>query len=455
MIKKYKYFFLLAIIFLILRLPTLFEPNWYGDEGIYLVLGQAIRKGLTLYSQIHDNKPPTLYYLAALGQTVFGFRLLLLLWMIPTVYSFYLLAKKNKLATLIFVTLSSIPLIEGNIANAEVFMLLPTILGIYLFLFKNKFFLPGLLLGFAFTIKVPVAIEFVFIFAYSFFYFTRNRWLNLIKLAFGFILPITLYLIYFYFKGASAEFLFAALFQNFGYLSSWAVGTHSGSATSGGLIIRGIIMGFSWIGIYIYSRLYPKKIHFVFILGWFSATLFGVLLSTRPYPHYLIQLLPPLILTIFSFKQSKVLVTIPIIFLVFSVIHYKFYFYPVLAYYQNFYLQGNQSRFFSSNLGNTQEISDYIKLNTNPSDHIFVWGDQPFVYVLSDRLPVGRFTVAYHIADFDQYDYIMGQLKIRPPKFIVYYQMPGRPFPQLDSFLNNYYLPVVQSGLGIIYSLRQ
>ncbi|MCX6726663.1 MAG: hypothetical protein NTY75_02485, partial [Candidatus Shapirobacteria bacterium] len=208
MIKKYKYFFLLAIIFLILRLPTLFEPNWYGDEGIYLVLGQAIRKGLTLYSQIHDNKPPTLYYLAALGQTVFGFRLLLLLWMIPTVYSFYLLAKKNKLATLIFVTLSSIPLIEGNIANAEVFMLLPTILGIYLFLFKNKFFLPGLLLGFAFTIKVPVAIEFVFIFAYSFFYFTRNRWLNLIKLAFGFILPITLYLIYFYFKGASAEFLF-------------------------------------------------------------------------------------------------------------------------------------------------------------------------------------------------------------------------------------------------------
>jgi len=455
MIKKYRYILLIAFTFLILRLPSLFEPNWYGDEGIYLVLGQAVRKGLILYSQIHDNKPPTLYFLAALSQTVFGFRLLLSLWMIPTIYSFYLLAKKNKLATLIFVIFSSIPLIEGNIANAEVFMLLPTILAIYLFLNKKQFFIPGLLLGFAFTIKVPVAIEFVFIFIYSFFYFTQHRWLNLIKLAIGFILPIGLYLIYFFVVGASAEFLFAALFQNFGYLSSWAVGTHSGSATSGGLIPRAMFMILSWVLVYFYAKSNPKKLHFVFLLGWFSATFFGALLSTRPYPHYLIQLLPPLILTVLSLKQSKILAIVPLFLLIFAVVRYKFYFYPVFSYYQNFYFQGNQPQFFGGDLHDTQKIADYLKLNTNPSDRIFVWGDQPFVYVLSDRLPVGRFVVSYHIADFSQYDYSMNQLKIHPPKYIVYYQMSSRPFPQLDSFLNNYYLPVVQSGSGIIYSLRQ
>src|SRR5665647_1501132 len=137
LVNKYKYFLFLAVIFLFLRLPSLFEPYWYGDEGIYLVLGQGIRKGLTLYTQIHDNKPPTLYYLAAIGQTVFGFRLLLMVFMALTVFLFYKLAslllsaKKTKIATLIFLILSSIPLIEGSIANAEVFMLLPTILGFY------------------------------------------------------------------------------------------------------------------------------------------------------------------------------------------------------------------------------------------------------------------------------------------------------------------------------------
>ena len=91
-----------AILFFLLRLPSLFEPYWYGDEGIYLTIGQALRHGLLLFQQIHDNKPPTLYYLAALAHTVFGFRLLLFLVMIPTVYVFYLLSKKILVSRLSF-----------------------------------------------------------------------------------------------------------------------------------------------------------------------------------------------------------------------------------------------------------------------------------------------------------------------------------------------------------------
>lgn len=461
MIKKYRNFFLIALIFIFLRLPSLFEPNWYGDEGIYLVLGQAIRKGLTLYSQIHDNKPPTLYFLAAISQTVFGFRLLLFLWMIPTIYSFYLLAKKNKLATLVFLVSTSIPFIEGNIANAEIFMLLPTILGIYLFLFSHssfKFLVSGFLLGFAFTIKVPVAIEFAFIFFYYLFFVKNNlrtKTYNLISLSFGFVLPILFYYLYFYLKGTSSEFLFASLLQNFGYLSSWATGTHSGSATSGGLLIRGLLLALSWAALYFYSKKPSKNLHTVFLLGWFFSALFGALLSSRPYPHYLIQILPPFILIIFYFRHLKILTLIPIFLLIFSVIKYKFYFYPVLSYYQNFYLQKNNPDYFNSKLADTQKISLYLKSHSQPEDKIFVWGDEPFVYVGSDRLPIGRFTVAYHIVDFQQYTYTINQLKIHPPKFIVYYPMNSRPFPQLDNFINNYYHPSYQSGSGIIYSLNQ
>ena len=51
----------------LLRIPSWFEPYWYGDEGIYLTIGQALRKGVILYSQIHDNKPPLLYMMAAVA----------------------------------------------------------------------------------------------------------------------------------------------------------------------------------------------------------------------------------------------------------------------------------------------------------------------------------------------------------------------------------------------------
>src|SRR3989338_9069425 len=63
--KNRSFWFLLAgsFIFFLLRFPSLFEPNWYGDEGISQVLGLAIRSGRLLYRDIWDNKPPLLYVL--------------------------------------------------------------------------------------------------------------------------------------------------------------------------------------------------------------------------------------------------------------------------------------------------------------------------------------------------------------------------------------------------------
>jgi hypothetical protein len=52
-----------GLIFFLLRLPSLFEPYWYGDEGIYQALGLGINNGRILYRDIFDNKPPFLYVL--------------------------------------------------------------------------------------------------------------------------------------------------------------------------------------------------------------------------------------------------------------------------------------------------------------------------------------------------------------------------------------------------------
>ena len=472
-IKKHWLFISVIFLFIFFRLPSLFEPNWYGDEGIYLVLGQAIRKGWVLYSQIHDNKPPTLYYLAAIGQSVFGFRLLLSLWLIPTIYVFSLLSKKlltlklYKLSTLLFLILTCIPLFEGNIANAEIFMLLPTILGIYLIYSSKRItnyvlLITGLLLGFAFTIKIPVAVEFGFI---CYWLLITNFNLKKVKLLItyylllitSFLFPIFVYLVYFYFKGALNEFLFAALFQNFGYLSSWATGSHVGSATGGGLVTRAIILFGFWLlvfGLHTKKYLSPQ---ITFLSLWFSATIFAVLLSTRPYPHYLIQTLPPLTLILVSIFNPKIIIKVRLflfglfLFLVACFFKYQFYVYPIFSYYQNFYFKRNQTSYYGGDIVSDTQLSTFINQHTQLGEKIFVWGDRPFIYVASDRLPIGRFTVAYHIADFQQYTYIYDQLITNFPRYVIYYPQPGRPFPQLDQLVSRYYHPVSVFGSAIVY----
>ena len=482
LIKKYKYWIILVLVFLILRIPSLFEPYWYGDEGIYLVLGQAIRKGVHLYSQIHDNKPPSLYYLAALAQTVFGFRLLLMFFMAPTIYFFYRLSqfflseKSSKIATFIFLILTSIPLFEGTIANAEVFMLLPTIIGVWLLTKArpniDKIILAGILLGLAFTIKIPVAIEFAFLCIWLFiddsdlFKKTFFKIKNIIIFGLAFILPFTLWAIYYYVQGSLKPFLSASILQNFGYLSSWSTGTQTSSVSSGGVVVRFLILLLSWALIFFLKN---KKIisrNFSFLLFWFSATIFGSLLSGRPYPHYLIQILPPLTLIIvelLNFKERKIQILSACSLGIFAFIIFKFsfYFYPVFSYYSNFYSHSiglkstaDYRSYFGSQVNDIYRVSNYIKSNTNPSDKIFTWSDYAVIYALSDRLPSSKYTVAYHIIDFNGYDLTMDKIKANIPKFIVYYQMPGRSFPALDNFINNYYYASEVFGDATVFKLR-
>ena len=479
---KFKYWAILFLIFFILRVPSLFEPYWYGDEGIYLVLGQAIRKGVALYSHIHDNKPPTLYYLAAFAQTVFGFRLLLLFFMAFTIYFFHRLSrfflspKGSKIATFIFLILTSVPLVEGTIANAEVFMLLPTIVGVLLLVkpkpkLQNLIF-SGLLLGFAFTIKIPVAIEFAFLCLWLFidnldsFQKAFFKIKNILIFSVAFLIPITFWGVYYYLQGALVPFLNASLLQNFGYLSSWSTGTQASSVSSGGVITRFLVLLISWTLIFLLKNREIISKKFSFLLFWFSATIFGSLLSGRPYPHYLIQVLPPLTLIIVEFlnfkeRKKQIIIACSLFLFTLIVFRFKFYFYPVFSYYSNFYSYtiGQKSttdyrNYFGSQTNNFYKISNFIKTNTSPTDKIFVWGDQPYVYALSDRLPSSKYTVSYHIVDFNGYQSTMDKIEANLPKFIVYYQMPTRPFPDLDNFINNYYFSAEAIGDATIFKLR-
>ncbi|HKZ35580.1 MAG TPA: hypothetical protein VJ242_02585, partial [Patescibacteria group bacterium] len=219
--KKYEGLILILALVFLLRLPSWYEPYWYGDEGIYLVLGQGLRQGLVWYRDLHDNKPPLLYLLAAIAGNVFYFRLILTIWFGATVILFFklmkwLLPKSPRawyIATLTLVGLTTV--FEGNIANAEIFMALPIIAGMLLLLTGRRYLLAGLMFSLAFLLKVPAAFDFA----------AAILWLAAlpaIALATaGFTLPILATLIYYSIVGGFEPYLRSALLQNVGYLSSW------------------------------------------------------------------------------------------------------------------------------------------------------------------------------------------------------------------------------------------
>ena len=62
---------LVALVFT-LRLPSLFEPHHYGDEGVFAATAQRLLHGGMLYTESWDDKPPLVFLLYAAVQALAG-----------------------------------------------------------------------------------------------------------------------------------------------------------------------------------------------------------------------------------------------------------------------------------------------------------------------------------------------------------------------------------------------
>ena len=53
----------IAVGTILFRLPSLSEPRWYFDEGVFTTVAWATSKGLPLYARVYDLQPPGIYWL--------------------------------------------------------------------------------------------------------------------------------------------------------------------------------------------------------------------------------------------------------------------------------------------------------------------------------------------------------------------------------------------------------
>ena len=437
-VVKQEWLIVVLVVVVILRIPSLFEPYWYGDEGIYLTLGQAMRSGVELYKQIHDNKPPLLYVMAAAaGGNLFWFKLITLLWNLVTIAVFSKLAKKvfepgrrkMKLAVWVFAMATTLPVLEGNIANAELFFLLPTVWAMYWLWDKNvqmKYIIgSGLVLGVAALFKMPAVLEagvwpLVWLVEGD-----KSWWKKTIILAIGITAVIGVSGVYFAWKGAGREYLVAAWAQNLPYLSTWkAVGGSGIYAIKGRMVITALVLT-PILGL---ARKWGRR---ATILGtWGVITLFAALLSGRPYPHYLLQSAGVIAIAaaviIRGSREERVIAWGLSGLTIAAFIGFKFYLYPVAGYYANFarWVIGTKTRseyfgWFNPQVNKNYQIAGVVMAGSGEGDKVFVWGDEPMIYALVKRLPASKYTVEYHIKDFRAQEETIAALKQNPPKYIV------------------------------------
>lgn len=492
----------LWLILVILRFPNFLEPYWYGDEAIYLTIGVAMRQGALLYKDIIDHKTPLIYYLA-MTPTQAYFRLLLTSWMLAATTAFYYLCLRlmkslrfTVLTTLLFILVTTLPWFEGNIPNGELFVMGFVLVAISLLLntklYQNFFALDptlvkatknhhpilqiisntlhnthdvllfvasGFLLGLAVLTKVPALFDATGLLTVSWFTLTNTftfrrlaDWrLNVVQvitqsslIAIGILLPILLSIVYYALRGTLPQYLEYGLLYNFRYIQAWGlpfndpllVWLFSFQGKIAVVVVSLVVLSC------LKKWLTPA---FQFALGWFVFALFATLLSSRPYPHYFLQIMPPLMVVIglvlqklYQFKKTTppqkhdfasyllptllgilAVVTSVMIMLLLNVGLYPTfkYYRNSLAYLTNQLSQDEYYQGFDRLMGDNYAAAEIIRGSNDP--HLFIWGTNPLLYALAEKSPTGRFTVSFHIKDFKAQTETLADLQADQPKYVV------------------------------------
>lgn len=459
----------LALVF-VLRIPSFFEPFWYGDEGIFAAVGHGMNKGLELYTQTWDNKPPLIYIYYGLifkifGASMFWLRAVTAVWVTLTALVVFdivrrLLSDRRALiAVVIFGVLTTLPVIEGNLALTEILMLLPTALGFWLILLKSKgllknfdevfvYIMAGVCFCLAFLFKQMAVFDAVA--AGVIILTTQERPIKkATSLTIGFLAMFGLVVLYFWVKGSLSEFIFAAYTYYFIYLSE-------GPGLPKYFIIFKVLPAIV-ASLFIFGKRFTgKKITLSnMALMWLCFALLGSIFSGRPYGHYLIQITLPLTFLAVSINFRKIKLTELaasgiIIFLGVFVLNKAFGLQNFkgdvfrTSYYKNFvnFAKGDinyrqYSNTFDGNAYKLRSVAEYLNTKGSRDQYIYIWGDYSWAYVLADAKESSRYITSFHVRGLPHGDEeVIRSLEINKPKFIVKTPNAIGGFEQLDKFIN-------------------
>lgn len=483
---KKHHWILVAILFLtfIFRFPSLFEPFWYGDEGIFAAVASNLNQGGILYQDAWDNKPPMIYLTYAaifriFGVSMFGLRLVALIVVLTTSAVVYEIAakvlnpKRALAATFIYGLLTSLRLIEGNLALTEIFMILPITLAVMISLLRNfdtkALFFSGVLIAIGSLYKQVGALEAA---ALGIFLFLSNDnfWQFLKKgliLTLGFAVPYLVTVGYFASKNLVGDYIFGAY-------TYYRIYFEESPKYEILINVSKILPIAAAIGYGFYQKFKLKKVDvsFLFFL-WTAFSFWGSYFSGRTYGHYLVQAVPSVSLLLASiklplkFNRARAIFAlcffVPLIFLTRLLFSDFLSGGPLnqLKYWGNFLdlARGSKSLnsyndFFDKNVNTIMALDDYFIKNSSIGANVYIWGDYPWLYAIGNFKNPSRYVTSFHVFGVPNGpEEVMDNLRNLPPGYILKGQSSIGYFAELEKFLSlNYNLEIKIDGAQVYKS---
>ncbi|MBI4037707.1 glycosyltransferase family 39 protein [Candidatus Curtissbacteria bacterium] len=471
--KQYKHHHLILagilLLTFVLRFPSLFEPFWYGDEGIFAAVARNLNLGGVLYETAWDNKPPMIYLtyqaiFATFGVSMFWLRLVTIVVVLGTAAVIYeigqaVLGEKRALvASFIFGLITSLRLVEGNLALTEIFMVLPITLAM-LVAIKRNFDLPSLFAaGFLFAIaslyKQVGALEAVALGIFVFLYLKsiKQIFYSAIMMGVGFAIPYVVTVLYFAPKKLVDDYIFAAYTYYRIYLQESPKYAIFINAAKFMAPASAILYG-------LFNKVRGKvEISHLFLL-WLGFSFLGSYFSGRTYGHYLIQAAPAVALTIASIKLPVKLTKAGAIFAIFFFVPLIFLtqtlFRDFLSggplnqfkYWANFldYARGNKStadynNYFDGGVNSIMGTLDFLKASGGAGKTVYIWGDWPWLYAIGDLWNPSRYVTSFHVFGVpDGKREVEEDLRANLPVFIIKPKSSIGYFEALEKILSSHY----------------
>lgn len=484
-----KHYLALAIILFsifIFRLPSLYEPYWYGDEGIFAAVASNLNQGGVLYQTAWDNKPPMIYLTYAaifktLGVSMFNLRIVTLIIVMATAAAIYEIAiktlgKKRALtAAFLFGLLTSLRLIEGNLSLTEIFMIMPITLAMMIAIIRKfdypSLFFAGVLFAVASLYKQVGAFETAALGIYLF--FISDKFWDFIKkglvLSIGFAIPYALTVGYFSSKGLLGEYIFGAYTYYRYYLAE--------SPKYATLInIAKYLPIVATVGYGLWKKWKREEIGILHLfLLWASFSFLGSYFSGRTYGHYLVQATPSISLLLACIALPKklrlpqivysVIFIAPIIFLTQLLFSNFLTAGPInqIRYWQNFleFVSGSKgvsqyNNFFDGTSNTIDGLNTFFEVNHDIGTSAYIWGDMSWLYAVSNLKNPSRYVTSFHVFGVPNgQDEVAKQLNENPPKYIIKGERSIGTFWQLEKLLSKRYTSVSTIDNAQVYVLTK
>jgi 4-amino-4-deoxy-L-arabinose transferase-like glycosyltransferase len=485
----------LVLLTIVTRLPALLHPWPLNDEAAYSVVANEIVDGGRPYIDAVDRKPPLLFWTYAAVFKVAGkynwaaLHAVAVAWILCTMAGLFVIGKRmfdrdtGLIAALLYGIFQPWGTPKNLAFNGEVLMNLPIVCAWAIALRRSPsilrldLLLAGALLCAAFLLKQPAAIAAVPLGLYLLLRRDdANRRsptaaiIDAAMLTAGFFGALGLVAIVLWKQDILRDAFFWTIANHSAPHVFWTKGLLQTLGFAGAclpLVAAAALTFRDKTGVWA-----NKGSERTALFGLVIASALGVAAGGRFYPHYFIQLIPPLALLAaptlarvwspniqarhWLLRPALVSVWLVILIVGFSMGHWL-HLIPERA---------------------PSETGKYLSEHSASTDRIFVWGHEPKIYLEAQRRPACRYILTFPLTGYvfggplpgvdtrkwiipGAWETLEQDFRQHPPVFIVdlCFDQKNAPypissFPILETILTENYQPVAQTAEGIIYRRR-